>query len=176
MKKAVFSGVTRGVLSISLALQCSFFAPMAHAQTAPAVPAAAPGITLTLPPGASAQKADAFLAMLKPPTSMKALLSGNDLLLEVPDIAAAGPVRAKIVSTIARTDSLWLLSLHPAPDSGNALFAALQIDVAALPEATLTLQLYKTQPLLLVVRAGGTYYGTFRDVKVGLSRVYGAAK
>ena len=107
---------------------------------------------------------------------MKALLSGNDLLLEVPDIAASGPVRTKIVSTIARTDGLWLLSLHPAPDSGNALFAALQIDVAALPEATLTLQLYKTQPLLLVVRAGGKYYGTYRDVKVGLSRVYGAAK
>lgn len=173
MKKAVSSWVHTGVLCAVLALPFGFAARSARAQAA--VPGA-PGPTLVLPTGASAQKADAFLATLKPPTSVKALLSGNDLLLEVPDIAASGPVRTKIVSTIARTDGLWLLSLHPAPDSGNALFAALQIDVAALPEATLTLQLYKTQPLLLVVRAGGKYYGTYRDVKVGLSRVYGAAK
>ena len=173
MKKAVFSWLHTGVLCAVLAQPFGFAARFAQAQAA--VPGA-PGPTLVLPAGASAQKADAFLATLKPPTSVKALLSGNDLLLEVPDITASGPVRTKIVSTIARTDGLWLLSLHPAPDSGNALFAALQIDVAALPEATLTLQLYKTQPLLLVVRAGGKYYGTYRDVKVGLSRVYGAAK
>lgn len=174
MKKAVsswvYTGATYAAIYVVLALSFGLAAGSVQAQ------AAAPGSTQAVPPGASAQKADAFLATLKPPTSVKALLSGNDLLLEVPDIAASGPVRAKIVSTIARTDSLWLLSLHPTPDSGNALFAALQIDVAALPEATLTLQLYKTQPLLLVVRAGGKYYGTYRDVKVGLSRVYGAAK
>ena len=174
MKKAASSRVHMGVLYIVLALPFTLAAQSAFAQATPQP--GTPGATLVLPTGASSQKADAFLATLKPPTSVKALLNGNDLLLEVPDIAVSGPVRTKIVSTIARTDGLWLLSLHPVPDSGNALFAALQIDVAALPEATLTLQLYKTQPLLLVVRAGGKYYGTYRDVKVGLSRVYGAAK
>ena len=109
MKKAVFSWVHTGVLCTIVALPFGFAARFAQAQ---ALMPGAPGPMLVLPTGASAQKVDAFLATLKPPTSVKALLSGNDLLLEVPDIASYGPVRAKIVSTIARTDSLWLLSLQ----------------------------------------------------------------
>ena len=131
---------------------------------------------MALPNGASSKKADEFLATLRPPTTYKALLSGNDLLLDVPDIARAGSVKAKAVSTIARTDGMWLLSLHAAPDSGSALFVAMQFDVSALPEATLNLQLYKTQPVLLVARAGGKYYATFREVKVGQSGATGAPK
>jgi hypothetical protein len=37
-----------------------------------------------------------------------------------------------------------------------------------LPEATLLLNLSKTQSILLVVRAGGKYYGLQREIKVGL--------
>ena len=142
-----------------------------HAQS----PATGAQIGQTLPVNASAKKADEFLATLKPPTSFKALLSGNDLLLEVPDIARAGSVKTKVVSTVARTDAMWLLSLHAMPDSGNAMFVSMQFDMSALPEATLNLQLYKTQPVLLVARAGGKYYGTFREVKVGLSGTAGMA-
>jgi hypothetical protein len=123
--------------------------------------------TTKLPDGASTKKIDEFLATLRPPTSFKALLSGNDLFLDVPDIAKAGAVRAKAVSTIARTDAMWLLSMHASPDSGNALFLSLQLDTAALPEVALRLQLYKTQPILLVSRASGKYYGLYREVKVG---------
>jgi hypothetical protein len=129
-----------------------------------------------LPIGASAKKVDEFLATLRPPTSFKALLNGNDLLLDVPDIARAGPVRVKAISTIARTDAMWLLTLHPMPDSGSAMFVGTQFNVAALPEMTLTLQLYKTQPVLLVARAGGKYYGFNKEVKVGQASLPGAGK
>lgn len=133
------------------------------AQNPPATAQATPA----LPANASAKKVDEFLATLRPPTSFKALLNGNDLLLDIPDIARAGSVKVRAVSTIGRTDGLWLLSLHAMPDSGNAMFVGLQFDMSALPEATLNLQLYKTQPVLLVARSGGKYYGIYREVKVG---------
>ncbi len=137
---------------------------------------AAPVAAINLPLGASTKKVDEFLATLRPPTSYKALLSGNDLLLQVPDIARSGAVKAKVVSTIARTDGMWLLSMHAMPDSGSALFVGLQFDVSALPEASLVLQLYKTQPVLLVTRAAGKYYGLYREVKVGQAALPGMAK
>ncbi len=138
--------------------------------------APSPAAIQILPIGASAKKVDEFLATLRPPTSFKALLNGNDLLLEVPDIARAGPVRAKALSTIARTDGMWLLTMHPMPDSGSALFVGLQLDVSVLPETTVTLQLYKTQPVLLVARAGGKYYGLNKEVKVGQVSLSGVGK
>jgi hypothetical protein len=139
-------------------------------------PAGAGSAALVLPVGASAKKTDEFLATLRPPTSFKALLSGNDLLLDVPDIARAGRVRAKIVSTIARTDGMWLLNLHAQPDTGSALFMGLQFEVSALPEATVSLLLQKTQPVLLVARSGGRYYGLYREVKVGQAAAPGMKK
>jgi hypothetical protein len=147
-----------------------FCGSMAVAQTA------TPTAVVNLPLGASTKKIDEFLATLRPPTSYKALLSGNDLLLQVPDIARSGAVKAKAVSTIPRTDGMWLLSMHAMPDSGSALFVGLQFDVSALPEASLVLQLYKTQPVLLVTRAGGKYYGLYREVKIGQAALPGMAK
>ena len=149
------------------------FGPLsASAQT----PAPSLQTGMALPNGASSKKADEFLATLRPPTTYKALLSGNDLLLDIPDIARAGSVKVKAVSTIVRTDGMWLMSLHATPDSGSALFVGMQFDVSALPEATLNLQLYKTQPVLLVARAGGKYYAIFREVKVGQVGSTGAPK
>ncbi len=147
------------------ALACMLGMTWVHAQN----PAASAPTGQILPAGASSKKVDEFLSTLRPPTSFKALLSGNDLLLDVPDIARAGSVKAKVVSTISRTDAMWLLSLHAMPDSGSAMFVSIQFDVSALPEAALSLQLYKTQPVLLVARAGGKYYGIYREVKVGQS-------
>ena len=45
---------------------------------------------ITLPSGASAKKVDEFLSTLRPPTNFNTLESGNDILLEFPDIAAQG--------------------------------------------------------------------------------------
>ncbi len=42
------------------------------------------------------------------------------------------------------------------------------LEPSALPEATLLLNLAKTQPILLVVRAGGKYYGLQREIKIGV--------
>lgn len=174
MQKAVLISIKKCVLGLAGGIFCLAATQSAFAQSTPAA-AATPG-AINFPIGASTKKVDEFLATLRPPTTSKALLAGNDLLLEVPDIVAAGPVRAKIVSTITRTDGMWLLSMHPLPDSGSALFAGVQIDVAALPEATLALQFYKTQPVLLVARAGGKYYATYREVKVGQPNARGASK
>ena len=174
MQKAVFIFVKKCVLIAAGSVVCLAASHNSFSQTAPApIPAAG---AITFPLGTSTKKVDEFLATLRPPTTAKALLAGNDLLLDVPDIVAAGPVRAKIVSTITRTDGMWLLSMHPLPDSGSALFAGLQIDIAALPEATLALQFYKTQTVLLVARAGGKYYGAYREVKVGQAGTRGASK
>ena len=134
-----------------------------HAQ-----PAGGNRTDLTLPAGASAKKADEFLATLRPPTSLKVLQSGNDLLLDFPAIAAAGPIAFKAVSTMPRTDGMWLLSLSPQPESGVPLFASVLLETSALPEVTLLLNLAKTQSILLVVRAGGKYYGLQREIKVGI--------
>jgi hypothetical protein len=164
---------TPWVRSLVCAAVWVFTGAFAQAQAPAAI--AGPG-ALVLPVGASAKKADEFLATLRPPTSFKALLSGNDLLLDIPDIARAGRVRAKVVSTIARTDGMWLLNLHATPDTGNALFLGMQLDVSALPEATVSLLLQKTQPVLLVARAGGKYYGLYREVKVGQTASAGSNK
>lgn len=176
MQKAVSIFVKKCVLGLAGSAFCLLAVQSAFSQTAPAPATIAAAGAINFPPSASMKKVDEFLATLRPPTTAKALLAGNDLLLDLPDIVAAGPVRAKVVSTITRTDGMWLLSMHPLPDSGSALFAGLQIDIAALPEATLTLQFYKTQTVLLVVRAGGKYYGTYREVKVGQTNARGVSK
>src|SRR6476469_1212338 len=111
MQKALFSPAKRHVLQLAcLLLSTTAFFDLSMAQSPPA---ANPPGAFTLPVGASSKKVDEFLATLKPPTTTKALLSGNDLLLDVPDIASAGPLRAKVVSTIPRTDGMWLLTAHP---------------------------------------------------------------
>lgn len=121
-----------------------------------------------LPLNSSAKKADEFLSTLRPPTSVQALENGSDLLLDFPGIASAGPIRFKVVSTIPRTNGMWLLNLSPQPESGSALFASVTLEPSALPETTFLLNLSKTQVILLVVRAGGKYYGLQREIKIGL--------
>lgn len=153
-----FSRIDAFIVRFGLPLLLSCCPTVTLAQTPP-------GLTLTA--GAFSKKADEFLASLRPSTSVLALESGNDLLLEFPSIAAAGPVRFKIVSTMPRTDGLWLLSLNRQPESGTSLFAAIALEPSTLPEVTLLLNLSKTQPILLVARAGGKYYGLLREIKIG---------
>jgi len=130
-------------------------------------PSAQQKFQFELPLGSTAKRADEFLVTLRPPISVQALESGNDLLLDFPFIAPAGLVRFKIVSTISRTDGLWLLSLSRQPESGSALFASVALEPPALPEVSLLLTLSKTQSVLLVARAGGKYYGLQREIKIG---------
>lgn len=157
------SGTRKHLLHASLGMAIWAWATYCVGQTNTA--ATKPG--LALPANASTKKADEFLATLRPPTSVNTLESGNDLLLDFPDVAAAGPVRVKAVSTIPNTDGIWLLSLSPQPDSGAALFAAVTLSPSSLPDTTLLLNLTKTQPILLVVRARGSYYGLQREIKIG---------
>lgn len=92
-------------------------------------------VGLALPAGASSKKADEFLATLRPPTSIQALESGNDLLLDFPAIAPAGPIRFKAVSAMPRTDGIWLLSLSPQPESGSAFGSSPEYTPACLKSA-----------------------------------------
>lgn len=124
-------------------------------------------LNITLPAAASTKKTDEFLATLRPPTTFSALESGNDLLLEFPDVGIAGGTRIKIVSAMPNTDGIWLLSLSPQPEGGNALLASLNLTQSSLPEATLLLNLFKTQSILLVARSNGKYYGLQREIKIG---------
>ena len=122
---------------------------------------------ITLPSGASAKKVDEFLSTLRPPTNFNTLESGNDILLEFPDIAAPGAIRIKVTSTMPNTDGIWLLSLSQQPEAGNSLLASVSLTQNSLPEITLLLNLIKTQSILLVVRSNGKYYGLQREIKIG---------
>ena len=51
---------------------------------------------------------------------------------------------------------------------GTAIAFMMAVVGLSLPEATLLLNLAKTQPILLVVRAGGKYYGLQREIKIGV--------
>jgi len=158
--------LTRSRTLFPLAILLSFYAASICAQSPAGAPQqAAPAVPLPL--NADGKKVDEFLATLRPPTNLKSLISGNDLLLEFPSVASSGPVRFRVVSTVPRTDGLWVLSLHSQPDSGSALFASVAIEPSAFPEASLLLNIEKTQAVLLVVRSGGKYYGLQREIKVG---------
>lgn len=138
----------------------------ANAQVAnPAASAPVPA-QLAIHPEAS-KRADAFLSTLTPPTTMAGLQSGNDLLLEFPSIAAAGVVPVRMLSTIVRTDHMWLISLSKNIDGPSALMAGIQLEPAAVPEATLHMDFQHTQSMLMVVRAAGKYYGVQRQIKIG---------
>lgn len=158
------SALTRSPTLLFLAVLL-FFAASVRAQSPAGAPQQAAGVPLPL--NADGKKVDEFLATLRPPTNLKSLISGNDLLLEFPAVTSSGPVRFRVVSTVPRTDGLWVLSLHSQPDSGAALFASVAIEPSAFPEASLLLNIEKTQPVLLVVRSSGKYYGLQREIKVG---------
>jgi len=110
---------------------------------------------------------DAVLGGLQPPTKMP-LGQGNDLLLDFPDVVASGKVDVRLVSTLLRTDGLWLLTLQPAANKGS-LLAAYAIDAAepASSDIVTTVTLDRTQTLMLVVRSLGKYYAVQRQIKVG---------
>lgn len=161
----VKSACLAGLIGLSVAL--------AQAQ-APAPAGSKPAVEL--PPGANPQKANEFLGTLKPPTTVQTLENGNNLKLVVPDIAASGPVSVGMSSTLPRTDGMWLLTLDPQPDGGAPLFGSVALEPAAQPQVNMTVNLYKTQHLLLVVRASGKYYGVQRQVKVGMASGRSTAK
>lgn len=137
------------------------FAPV-WAQTPPQQP-------FTLPSGASTQKINEYLSTLKPPTSFASLENGNELQLSVPDISAQGYIDLGIKSSIPRTDAMWVMTMDNQPESGNALLSAITLDTSAAADIKLKVALYKTQYILLIGRAGGRYYGVYKQVKLGPS-------
>ena len=155
--------ISTGVLCLLIGL--------ALAQTPPT---AKPG--LELPPGSSAQKINEFLITLKPPTNFQALENGNNLKLAMPDIAASGPINISVASTLPRTDAMWLFTLDPRPDSGSPVFFAVTLEPTAQPEMSIAVNLYKTQHVMLVARAGGKYYAVHRQIKIGVQQGKNASK
>jgi hypothetical protein len=121
--------------------------------------------------------ADAVLAALTPPASLDKLESGNELLLDVPDVVRDGDVTVHLVSVMPRTQQMWLLTLRPDdPANGSALLAKFKFQTGEPPEACTTVTLATTQTLLLVALAGGRYFGVKREVKVGAETKKGPAK
>jgi hypothetical protein len=129
---------------------------------------------LMLPSGVSPQKVNEILATLRPSTSVQALEVGNNLKLGVSDIVESGLTRVAMSSSLPRTDAMWLLSLAAQPEGGGPLFGAVMLEPAAHPNVSMVVRLYKSQHLLLVVRAAGKYYGVQRHIKVGETAGSGA--
>lgn len=132
--------------------------------------------SLTLPADANVQKVNEFLATLKPPTSLQNLGVGNNLKLMTDEFEEGGPVRVNMVSKLPRTDAMWLLTMSSQPDGGGVLFGSVMLEPASKPDVSLVVNVYKTQHILLIARAGGKYYGVHRHIKVGTTAVRGPAK
>lgn len=115
----------------------------------------------------SLKTAEAVLAALTPPTSLDKLESGNELLLDVPDIVRSGEVSVHLVSVMPRTQRMWLLTLQPDEQAPGALLAQFKFGPRQPPEADATVSLNATQTLLLVAQAADRYFGVRREVKVG---------
>lgn len=152
--------------SLCMGLSCSWVYGQGLAASV-----AKPG--LLLPSGVNPQKVNEILATLRPPSSVQTLEQGNNLKLGLSDIVESGLTRISMSSTLPRTDAMWLLSLAAQPEGGGALFGSVTLEPAAHPEVSMVVKLYKTQHLLLVVRAAGKYYGVHRHIKVGDSAVSG---
>jgi hypothetical protein len=128
-----------------------------HAQNS----AAPPDPLLALP------TAEAVLAALTPAVTLDKLESGNELLLDVPDVVRSGEVIVRVTSVMPRTQRMWLLTLQPDAQAAGALLAQFKFGPHEPPQARATVHLDATQTLLLVAQARGRYFGVRREVKVG---------
>ncbi|MDM0033339.1 hypothetical protein QTI33_14485 [Variovorax sp. J22P271] len=111
--------------------------------------------------------AEAVLAALTPAITVDKLESGNELLLDVPDVVRSGEVIVRMTSVMPQTQRMWLLTLQPDALATGALLAQFKFGPHEPPEARATVKLDATQTLLLVAQARGRYFGVRREVKVG---------
>ena len=142
--------------AVVLGMACSF----AYAQQPPR-------ISPVLPEGVGEQKIAEFLSSLRPPAQLGSIESGASLKLGLPDIAASGPVAVQLVSEIPRTESMWLITLDAQPDGGSTLLASVTLTPSVIARVELSVNLYKSQHLMLLVRAGGRYHSVHRHIKIG---------
>jgi len=137
------------------------------------LPAFAQGATPPAPPAApldplfALKTADAVLAALTPATTLDKLESGNELLLDAPDVVRNGEVDIRLTSVMPQTQRMWLLTLQPDALGTGALLAQFKFGPHEPPDARTTVKLETTQTLLLVALARGRYFGVRREVKVG---------
>lgn len=136
---------------------------MARGQTAAATPRRLPASS----PLFGKPTVEAVLSGLNPPVVLNQITPGNDLLLDIPDVAATGPVQVHLLSAMAKTEEFWLLSSVPDSASGSALLASFVFDNDAVPEVTFPIKVEKTQMLTFLAKVGGRYYGVQREIKVG---------
>ena len=111
--------------------------------------------------------AEAVLAALTPAITLDKLESGNELLLDVPDVVRSGEVNVQMTSVMPQTQRMWLLTLQPDALATGALLAQFTFGPHEPPQARATVKLDATQTLLLVAQARGRYFGVRREVKVG---------
>jgi hypothetical protein len=128
---------------------------------------------------AALAQVDQEFAKMKLPMQTATLKSGNDIGMKFSSVSAAGRVPMVLTSAIDQTDAMWLLTLSPTPDAGLHLLASATFAGGTAAQITLSPRLYHTQSLLVVVRAGGQFYGLAREVKIaqaaGASKKAGAA-
>lgn len=113
------------------------------------------------------ETAEAVLAALTPAITLDKLESGNELLLDVPDVVRSGEVIVRMTSVMPQTQRMWLLTLQPDALATGALLAQFKFGPHEPPEGSATVKLDATQTLLLVAQARGRYFGVRREVKVG---------
>lgn len=157
-------GRVRRWLAVAAACSVGLSAFQALAQPLPGGPRGGQG---ALGAGASEAKLREFLGTLKPPVAPSALESGQSLKLALPDIAVSGPVKVQMASELPRTEAMWLLTLDPHPDGGSTLLASVSLTSSVAARTELTVNLFKSQHLMLLVRAGGKYHSVHRHIKIG---------
>lgn len=154
-RRRVFGGVVAGVSAVGLGV--------ARGQSAVPLPrrlaASSPLFTKNT--------IEAVLSGLNPPAIANQITPGNDLLLDIPDVALPGLVKVRLLSAMGKTEEFWLLSSVPDPATGSALLASFGFDNDAIPEVKFPIRVEKTQILMFLARVGGRYYGVQREIKVG---------
>ncbi|MDI4632506.1 hypothetical protein J7U46_05570 [Pelomonas sp. V22] len=128
-------------------------------------------VAQVLPPAvATASNVDGVYSALG---ALKPEASGH-LSLDLPELAVAGPVKARVSSELPGT--VWLLLLRgrsgAAAQGGAAaepaLLAALPFKAGEAAQGELEIQLNKTESFTLMAQVRGRWFVTHRQVKVGL--------
>lgn len=108
---------------------------------------------------------DKVLAKLQPPVTLAQLAQSDYLLLDVPPVALAGIIPARVMSEIPGTDLLLLFNATPRLKE-SSLLAVQEIPPLAKADVRVSVKLTHSTGLLLVARANGRWYKVTSEVKV----------
>jgi predicted secreted protein len=118
-----------------------------------------------LPDMIKADTLEKVLALFKPAVNKTQIVASDYLLLDSPQIAAAGILSVHLMSELPGTELFLLFNSTPAKDEPSFLAAQAIPNLGKLDQR-IKIKLSKTSGLLFIVRAGGRWYSVSNEVKI----------